>query len=288
MIEFACHTWTFSDLLLPEALGTIARLGFRRVDLGSGRGLNLAQAAQQPRAIADEVRADLLRYNLSVSDVYPMLPHISLRQDDRREKSIALFKALIPFFRAVGAEGVTISPGVAASAQGDEEDDAEAAAFDRAIDALRNMTAAATTAGLRVSIEPHVDSVAATPEAALQMLDAVEGLELTLDWAQMVYQNVKHEAILDLLPRTRHIQLRQAARNQMQTSFDKGKIDLAVVLNDVIDAGYTGTISVEIMTVTGRYGIKKVDALREAVQTRDALRDARSSILKSNLETKAK
>ncbi len=34
MIEFACHTWTFNDLTVPEALGTIARLGFRYADIG--------------------------------------------------------------------------------------------------------------------------------------------------------------------------------------------------------------------------------------------------------------
>ncbi len=275
MVEFSCHTWSFSDLLLSEALGTIARLGFRQVDLGGGRGLNLAQAAQQPRALADDVRADLLMYNLSVSDVYPLLPHISLRQDDRREKSVMLFQALIPFIKAVGASGVTLSPGVAASAQGADDPDAESEAFERAAEALREMTTAARSAGLRVSIEPQVESVAATPETALRLLDAVPGLELTLDWAQMIYQNIKHDAILELVPRARHIHMRQAARNQLQAPFDKGKIELDRVLTDVIDAGYTGVIAVEIMTVTGRYGIKKVDALREALLTRDALRTAR-------------
>ena len=51
MTEFSCHTWAFNDLTLPEALGTIARLGFRYVDIGSGASLNAARAAERPQAV---------------------------------------------------------------------------------------------------------------------------------------------------------------------------------------------------------------------------------------------
>ena len=67
------------------------------------------------------------------------------------------------------------------------------------------------------------------------------GLEITLDWAQMVYQNAKPEAIRDLLPQTRHVQIRQASPKHLQTPFDKGKIDFAAGDGrSATPAGYDG------------------------------------------------
>ncbi|HVU14529.1 MAG TPA: sugar phosphate isomerase/epimerase family protein [Phototrophicaceae bacterium] len=261
MIEFSCHTWTFSDLTLPEALGTIARLGFRYVDVG----LAASKAPSDARRAAQEIKNDLLLYNLRLADLYLMLPRISL-PDERRDHDIETFKGLLPLAQALETPGITPSPGVK------QEDDG---AFERAADALRTMVSAAQAINLRVSIEPHVESMASTPEAALRLLETVPGLELTLDWAQMVYNNSTREAILSLLPKTRHVQIRQAARGHLQTPFDQGKIDLARVVADLKAVNYGGAICVEIVNTPGRYGITKVSAVGESVRLRDALREAR-------------
>ena len=81
MLEFSCHTWAFSDLTLPEALGTIARLGFRYADIGSGSNLNTQRAAEHPRKEAADIQADLKLFNLKVGDLYLLLPRISLAAD---------------------------------------------------------------------------------------------------------------------------------------------------------------------------------------------------------------
>src|SRR5215213_5416641 len=121
MIEFACHTWAFNDLTLPEALGTIARMGFRYVDIGSGPNLNAAKAAVNPRRAAQEIRDDLDTFNLKVSDLYLMLPRISLADEERRQKDIDVFNSLIPFATALKTAGITVSPG-----QGQPADDTAA------------------------------------------------------------------------------------------------------------------------------------------------------------------
>src|SRR5690606_3254243 len=102
MFEFSCHTWAFTDLTLPEALGTIARMGFRYVDLGSGSALNISRAAEYPKQTAAEIQQDLHVFNLKLSDFYLLLPRISLQDADLREKDLALFKALMPFAVALG------------------------------------------------------------------------------------------------------------------------------------------------------------------------------------------
>lgn len=270
MIQFACHTWAFTDLTLPEALGTIARLGFRYVDIGSGQNLNAARTAQNPRREAGQVRADLAMFNLQVSDVYLLLPRISLADDEQRQRDIDIFKALLPFVKVVGAPGITVSPGI----QQPEDDET---GLKRTSDALREMLTLARDHDLRLSIEPHLDSMAQTPDAALQLIGIVDGLEITLDWAQMVCQGIKTRDILALLPHTRHVQIRQAARNRLQTTAARGRIDVAEVMHALKEAEYDGVVSVEYMNIEGRHGMMTVDPVLESATLRDALRTARDA-----------
>jgi sugar phosphate isomerase/epimerase len=274
-MQFACHTWGFNDKSLTEALGTIARMGFRYVDLGTGAHLEMAKIAKDPRGSAAAIRADLDLFNLKLSDVYVMLPRISLADDERRRREITLFKAILPFLVALGAPGVTLSPGLLHGA--DDE-----TAFDRSVAALQEMVTAAKAATpatqLQVSIEPHMDSMAQTPDAALKILDRVPDLALTLDWAQLVCQDVFHDEIVKLIPRARHVQVRQAARAQLQLPFERGRIQPAKVVSALQEADYDGVVCIEYMqTKSDRHGMVAVDALTEAVKLRDALRDARKT-----------
>src|SRR5690606_4665815 len=111
--------------------------------------------------------------------LYLMLPRISLDDEEKRQNEINLFKSLLPFAAALGTPGVTLSPGLVHPAE-DEE------AGDRTVAALREMVRAGQAAGLQVSVEPHLDSMASTPEAALKLVNDVPGLMITLDWAHMV------------------------------------------------------------------------------------------------------
>lgn len=269
-MEFACHTWAFNDLTLSEALGTIARLGFRYVDIGSGQNLNAVKAAANPQRAAAEIAEDLLVFKLKVSDLYLMLPRISAAEEDKRQKELELFKALLPFASALSTPGITVSPGVAQPVE-DEE------AWDRTVAALREMYADAHEAGLALRVEPHLDSMATTPEQALQLVQDVPGLQITLDWAHMVCQDIFHEEIVKLLPHVRHVQIRQAARQQLQTPFERGRIDLARVIADLRAAHYDGVVCIELMNIPGWHGMMKVDALRESLKLRDALKAARDA-----------
>ncbi|MBN8621342.1 MAG: sugar phosphate isomerase/epimerase [Anaerolineae bacterium] len=272
MLEFSCHTWAFSDLTLPEALGTIARMGFRYVDIGSGSNLNTQRAAENPQRAAVEIRADLDLFNLKLADLYLLLPRISLADEERRQKELEQFRALLPFVEALGAPGITLSPGLAHPAEDVE-------ALDRVIVALREMLNLTQPLGLQLSIEPHMDSMAESPEVALKLIKEVPGLQLTLDWAQLVCQDIFHDDIIKLIPHARHIQLRQAARAQLQTPFERGRIDIPRVVKDVLDAGYQGILCVEYMNTPGWHGMIAVNPLRECTRLRDALREARDNRL---------
>lgn len=273
-MEFACHTWAFNNLDLSEALGTVARMGFRYVDLGSGPHLETARVARDPRGAAAAIRRDLVQFNLKLSDIYLMLPRISLADDEKRQRDIDLFRALLPFVVALDAPGVTLSPGLT-----HPRDDTEA--MDRTVAALREMVSAARAATpathLAVSIEPHMDSMAQHPEAALKLLGQVEGLQLTLDWSHLVYQNIDHADIVKLLTHARHVQVRQAAPKKLQTAFNDGRVDAVDVVRLLHEADYNGVVCVEYMQTTGWHGMADVDSVLECSQMRDALREARAA-----------
>jgi len=269
-MEFSCHIWAFNDLILPQALGTIARLGFRYVDMGTGPHFNPTRAAnpQTRDAVLHALRQDLQAFNLQVADFYLMLPRISVSDAQKRKTDLVLFKAMLPFARLLNAGGVTISPGLIHPAE-------DEAAQTRTIDALQEMIAFATEIDMPLSIEPHLDSMAQTPQQALALVEAVAGLQITLDWAHMIAQGIRHQDILSLLPYTRHVQMRQAARNKLQTPFDKGSIDLDEVLNALAEAEYEGYLSVEYMQTVDWHGMMVVNSVTECVRLRDALRERR-------------
>jgi sugar phosphate isomerase/epimerase len=283
MIELACHTWSFHDLTLPESLGTIARLGFRAVAIGSGSGWNAAQAARDPGGAAAEIARDLRLFHLRLSDLYLMFPRISVADDEARERDIAAFAALLPFAAALGTPGITVTTGVLHNAEsgGASVGSVDAAAFERSADALRRMAAAAGTHGIALSFEPNPDSMTPTMEETRRMMDAVPDLRVTLDWANLVYRGAAHEAITTLLPQARHVHIRQAARGQLQLPHDKGRIDLKRAVGDMVAAHYDGALCVELLHLSGRHGVANLNAHREIAALRDTLRDARDGGQKS-------
>ncbi|MCA9888617.1 MAG: sugar phosphate isomerase/epimerase [Anaerolineae bacterium] len=271
-MNLSCHSWAFNDLRLPEALGTIARMGFRYVDLGSGSHFNTVRAANPAtrKAVYEELQADLEMFNLKLADVYLMLPRISISDETKRRTDITLFKAVLPMVKALGAPGVTISAGVV-----HPEDDEEA--YARTTSALQEMLAAAQKLELPLSIEPSLNSMAITDEQALKLLEDVEGLKLTLDWGHLLYMGIKSGDIPALLDHTRHIQVRQAAPGKLQMPFDKGKLNIEELYALLIEANYQGALSIEYM-LSGWQKSHNVSMIDEIIQLRDALRDARESL----------
>lgn len=272
--EFSCHTWGFNDQTLIEALGNIARMGFRYVDIGTGTHLNLTQLAQarERQQIIRELIDTLDLFNLQVADLYLMLPRISVDDPKKRQTDISLFKALLPIAKAISARGVTVSSGLI-----HPEEDLQAR--QRMIDALTEMNDYAESHEVPLSIEPHLDSMTQTPKQTLSILDEIQGLDITLDWAHMVCQNIRDKQIQTLLPRTRHVHIRQATRNQLQVPYKRGRIKPENIIKILGDADYRGMICIEYMQMTGWHGMKEVDSLTECVAMRDALHNAQEDIV---------
>jgi sugar phosphate isomerase/epimerase len=271
-MQIACHAWAYNNLPLEEAMGTIARLGFRRIDLGSGPHLDVHRAAAHPETEAAAIRQLLDRFALTLTDLYLLLPHINSPDAAQRETQISLFEQLVPFAVALHTPGITISPGIIQKEDGPEH------SLARSIPALLRMLQAAEDTDLRISFEPHMDSVAQKPAQALLLLDAVPGLSITLDYAHFVCQGIVRREIEPLMEHVAHVQVRQAKRGVLQTAHNEGTVNLQQLVQDLHDAGYRGALTIEYMTTFGWHGMKKISISTESVRTRDALRVARDRI----------
>ncbi len=274
-MRIACHAWAYNDLPLEEAVGTIARLGFRCIDLGSGPHLDVHRAAAYPEAEAATILHLLQRFDLTITDLYLMLPYTNAPDPAQREAQLTLFERLIPFAVALGTPGITVSPGLV-------HQDGPDHSLARAVPALLRMLGAAEDTDLRISFEPHMDSVAQRPEQALLLLEAVPGLSVTLDYAHFVYQGIVSREVAPLLDHVAHVHIRQARRGVLQTPHNEGTIDITRLLQDLFNAGYRGALTVEYMTTFGWHGMMPISISTETVRTRDALRAARARLLASS------
>ncbi len=271
MMQITCHAWGYNDLPMADAIGTIARLGFRHVDLGTGPHINVDRATAEPELTAGEIRRLLVDFNLTLTDLYLMLPQVNAPEPQRREKELHLFEKLVPFAEALETPGITVSPGVLHTDGPDHS-------LARAVPALQRMIDVTEDNDLRVSFEPHLDSAASSPQQARLLLEAVPGLSLTLDLAHLITQDVSWDDIRALFEFAAHVQVRQAAPDKLQTIFDEGTLDMAQLVGDLVEADYHGAVSVEYMTTFGWHGMAKVSISQEVVKTRDALRNVRDQI----------
>lgn len=272
MMQIACHAWAYNNLPLREAIGTIARLGFRSIDLGTGPHIDVIAAARSPEKYGLAVRRVVEDFNLSVSDLYLLLPHVNSPDPARREAQLLLFRHLIPFAIELGTPGITVSPGLL-------QPDGPEHSLARTVPALQRIVDATENTDLRISFEPHLDSSAATPDHVILLVEAVPGLSLTLDVAHLVAQGITWRNIRMLFEHTAHVHVRQARRDRLQVPFEKGKLDLEQLMVDLAEADYHGVISVEYMTTFGWHGMMEVNITQEIVKTRDALRDLRLQVL---------
>ncbi len=267
----ACHTSGLANLTLDDALGTVARLGFRAVDMllpDSDRAL------AQPDAYAAAICGLLDEFHLTLTDLCLTLPDLNAPDPKVREAELSRFEQILPFAVALGTPGITLTPG---TVHADGQDHSMA----RSVAGLLRLKRSAESAapGIRLSIEPQPDSVAELPADALMLLDCVPGLRLTLDYAHFIYLGLARKDIAPLINKAAHIHLRQALKNRLQTSFELGKLDIREVVEDLRDSAYSGTVSIEYLRTPGEHGAVNVDVIEETVKTRDALRNARLALL---------
>jgi sugar phosphate isomerase/epimerase len=213
-VLIACHAGAITTLPLEQAAGTIARLGFRAIDLGTARTSTPPAPPNTHNAEANRDPGVAGALNLTLTDLYIMLPQINAPEPEQRETAWSYSSSWFPFALALGTPGITISPGIV-------HKDGHEHSLARSVPALLRMLDAVDDTDLRISFEPHIGlgraapgrrAVAARRRARLQP-DA-------LNPAHFTCQGIVWREVAPLLEHVAHVHIRQAARSQLQTAHE--------------------------------------------------------------------
>jgi len=272
----ACADFTFPLLTHDQSLDLIAMLGFEGVDIGLFEGRShlwpskeLADAAASGQAMAGR----LDQRGLKCADVFLQMDNdfaayaINHPQAERRQKARDWFERTLEYAAAAGSRHVTILPGV--NAEGEDP----ASSWSRCCDELSWRLERASAAGLTMSVEGHVGSIADDPSKLLQLVADVPQLTLTLDYTHFTRAGLPDEEVEPLLQHASHIHVRGARKGRLQTSFTDNTIDYGRVVSVLKEIGYQGYLGVEYVWIDWEH-CNEVDNLSETILFRDFLRRA--------------
>jgi sugar phosphate isomerase/epimerase len=266
---------SFEWLPLEGTLAVAKAMGFKGVDIAGfhkrGRcSLEPDAVGADPQGHADRLNRLLDQYGLEAVDFFPQfgasLDERSFNAPDPavRRQNMEAFRGIVAFCKRTGIPGFTISPGIHHPDRGLEEN------LDAAGEALRALTALAGEQDVTVRFEPHMMSVADTPERALALLERAPGATVTLDYSHFLLQYIPAERVHPLLPHTDHFHIRPARPGKLQTRLDENTIDFPDIVRRLKALGYRRCMSVEFVYMTW-YDCNQVDCLTETIFTKDAL-----------------
>lgn len=272
--ELACADFTFPLLSHEHSMDLIAMLGFEGVDIGLFENRSHLQPSREfadATKSAAALRAKLDERGLRAADVFlqmelDFVPYAVNHPDPtRRKKARDWYERTVEYAAVLGAKHLTTLPGV----HFDDESRSESLA--RAGDELAWRVARAEEANLTFAVEAHLGSIVPDPESALDLLERVPGLTLTLDYTHFARNGMPDSRVEPLIAHASHFHARGAKEGRLQTSFKDNTIDYERIVRRMRDTGYSGFIGIEY-TWTEWERCNETDNVSETVLFRDFFR----------------
>jgi sugar phosphate isomerase/epimerase len=246
--RLGCSTISFRHLELPEALATIAGLGFAEIDLGALPGVcdhvPYVLDAAAVEAVAKTVAASGLRVRSINGDIGDL--NLELSRDDRaeRERHLAMLVALAT---ATGARALVLPCGALDHTPIDSLD------TDLGRVAAELIAAAQTAAdhGVELWTESlHFHRLCWNLERAQQLTDRVASrVGIVMDFSHVVASGGDPvEFVGRFSPQIAHVHIRDAVPGNINLSVGNGQVDFARGLKALADTGYAGHFSLELET----------------------------------------
>jgi len=269
----ACADFAFPLLPHEHSLDLISMLGFQGVDIGLFEGRSHLHPS---RVLFDRGAAKLLQRKasdrgLKVADVFlQMDPDFSAFavnhiEGDRRNKARDWFLRTLEYAATCGSPHVTILPGVLIEAEPASD------SLGRCRDELHWRVKQAEAAKISFGVEAHVGSIVPTPQQALDLVSATDGLTLTVDYTHFVSNGLPDSQIEPLMAFASHFHARGARAGRIQCSMKENIVDYGRVVDVMQIAGYSGYIGIEYVWIDWQH-CNEVDNLSETIQLRDLIR----------------
>ncbi|HEY3130435.1 MAG TPA: sugar phosphate isomerase/epimerase family protein [Acidobacteriota bacterium] len=260
-------SWLFLGATLGESAGIYRTLGIDFVDL-----LAIPSASLQPQLDADRIVQDPEGEARRIRDLGVLIAAIVFlfgrdvaqkavnhKDTDVRRQNKERFYSVVEFCAQAGIPTITLLPGIAQEGWSQEK------SLETAAQSLNELAGIAEEKDVTLTFEPHKGSILQSPQETLTFIQANPRLKLTLDYSQFISQGYLQNEVDPLAIHTRHVHLRQAAKNALQAQWEEGDIDFEDVVAKLKSANYTGFLTLEYEH--GHWG--KVDMMTETIKMRD-------------------
>lgn len=275
-MHLTASAYSFEVLPLEACLSIVKHMGFSHVDLSGFHARGRASVEPEavtanPQGEADKMKALLDEYELVASDFFPQFgtspDDHSLNDPDPavREKNHALIRGCAHFCKLLGIPGMTILPGVDHLSRKHEENLQIAGAE------LKRATEIAGEYGVELRFEPHMGSVAPTPELGVRLVEEfAPDAKIVLDCSHFTLQYIPMERIYKLIPYTGHVHVRPARMGKLQTRYAENTIPWSDLITRLREANYNGALSLEYVSAAW-FDLDRCDTLTETWVTTQAL-----------------
>lgn len=272
-IRYSCADYGWPSLQHRTVMAVASDLGYDGIDIGIFEEATHVKVSDLKhwREKSARVSRDLNDKGLQCADVF-LIPSADLScltpshpDPQVQTDAIRIFEIAALLTRNLKAPGLTISPGVI------HKGDTHQQALLRVSKALRARVEIASFHGLELSVEPHRGSLIDTAKKVEDLLDAVDGLTLTLDVSMMFFCGMTIEEIASFASRTRHVQFRPGARDRVQVRLKNNEIDFDPILQALNQSSYQGWLGTEYVWME-RWGCDRVDVTEESNQLLSSLR----------------
>lgn len=258
---------------LEEAAGITRALGFDAMDLDGvmdttlRRDKILSIDREEVQRVKDlGLIAPNIHWTFSPASLYPVIndPDPKVRAENKEQ-----IKRLSEFCHKAGIYSILVLPGL--PLPGQRVADGRALS----VDALNEYAMITQPAGIKLFFEPHVKCSFESPKLAAWLAEQVPEARIALDYAHFICQGYTQPEVDMLIPYTGHVHLRQAKSGLLQTKLEDGTINFALVVDSLLNAGYTGYWCVEYVH-QDYIGADNVDVLTETVKMRNFLQEYHS------------
>jgi sugar phosphate isomerase/epimerase len=279
-LNLSCTDFSFPLLDHDRALAVIGLLGLSGVDIGlfEGHGhLKPSKELLKPARNGTALKRRLVAQGLKAADIFLQIHAgfvefaINHPEVKRRKFARDQFERALDYAHAAGSAHITLLPGVSFAGESRET------SVSRSADELAWRVGRAQSAKLQLAVEPHVGSLIATPERALDLARRVPGLGVTLDYAHFTRAGIPDARIEPLTQFATHLHARTARRGRLQSSLKDNTIGFPRALSALWKRKFTGWIALEYVWIDWEH-CNEVDVVSESIQMKKLLETAAAKI----------